>query len=167
MPPRREGVFSLSFPSFVLLDFPVNFLHILDVVVDPLLLFPPMEEDGGPLGGVAGATGLELDDNGVTRSTGSELEEEEYDLLTTSGTAFRSDVGDRIGRGSGSESLTGSSLIDAALGIFVEDLLWLIDGRIPPRPSDSALDSWSSISNTPRSGTVLIRSACARLGEAD
>jgi hypothetical protein len=126
MLPRREGVLrrSFSFPSFILLDCPVNFFHILDVDFDPMLLFATMEEDDIPLGGVGGATGLELDDDGVTRSAGLELEEEEEkDLLTISGTVLRSGVGDRVGSGSNSESATGSSLIDGSVGIFVEDLL--------------------------------------------
>jgi len=126
MLPRPKGVLSrsFSFPSFVLLDFPVNFFHILDVAVDPLLFFGTLLEGDSPFGGVTGTIGLELDEDGVTRSTGLELdEEEENDLLTTSGTALRSGVGDRGGSGSWLESATGPSLTDASLSIFVEDLL--------------------------------------------
>jgi len=74
-----------------LLDFPVNFFHILDVGVGPFPLFDNLLESDNPPGSVAGTIGLELDEDGVTRSTGLELdEEEENDLLTTSGTTLRS-----------------------------------------------------------------------------
>jgi hypothetical protein len=125
MPPRCEGVLSpsFSFPCLFLLAFPVNFFHILEVAVGPLLLFDTLLEGDNPLWFVTGSTGLELDEDGVTRSTGLELDEEENDLLTTSVTTSRPDVGGCFGPGSRSDSTTGSSLIDDTLGIFVEDLL--------------------------------------------
>jgi len=55
-------------------------------------------------------------------STAFEMDEEE-DLPTISDTALRSGFEGRAGSISGSGPATGSSMIEASLGTFVEDLL--------------------------------------------
>lgn len=147
---------SFSFPSF---DFPVSLFQILGLV-EPLRPLPGTLEDGAFDGGVAGPTGLELE------------EEEETDLLTTSGMTLRCGVVEGVGSDSG---IFSSSLIETVLGIMAgreydaDDARLLLGEEgllVPICLFGYPLSSFSSISNTAASGSVITRSGCARFGEA-